>query len=82
MMRTTLTTRSERRLLLHLHLLPTSSWDVVVDALVVIVHGHRQHLLGVGLADDILVQVREDLKHKDGNKNYCKTRSRRNLKAK
>lgn len=34
---------------------------VVVDALVVVVDGHGQHLLGVFLPDDVLVQVFEDL---------------------
>lgn len=33
-----------------------------------IVHGHCQHLLGVRLADDVLVEVRKDLKQRDGKK--------------
>lgn len=59
------TSRCEGRLLLHFHLLPTSGWDVVVDALVVVVHRHCQHLLGVRLADDVLVEVSVDLKQRD-----------------
>lgn len=59
------TSRCEGRLLLHFHLLPTSGWDVVVDALVVVVHRHCQHLLGVRLADDVLVEVSVDLRQRD-----------------
>jgi len=33
----------------------------VVDSLVVVVHGHRQHLLGVVLSNHMLVQVGADL---------------------
>lgn len=74
-----LTSRCEGRLLLHFHLLPTSGWDVVVDALVVVVHRHCQHLLGVRLADDVLVEVSIDLKQRDENKQnkYCTLLARR-----
>lgn len=61
-----LTARCERWLLLRLHLLPTAGWDVVVDALVVVVHGDGEHLLGVRLANDVLVEVSVYLKQGDG----------------
>lgn len=56
-----LTPGSEGVLFLHLHLLPAARRDVVVDPLVVVVHSHRQHLLGIRLANYILIQVGIDL---------------------
>ena len=42
-------------------LLVPPSGKVVVNPLVVVIHGDRQHLLGSLLADDVLVQVGVDL---------------------
>lgn len=41
----------------------SSGWrDVVVDSFVVIVDRHRQHLLSMGLANNILIQIGIDLR--------------------
>lgn len=36
-------------------------WQIVMDALIMIVDGHRQHLLGKVLANHMLVQIFHDL---------------------
>jgi len=57
-----LTPGCQRSLFLHLHRLPAAGRDVVVDALVVVVHRHGQNLLRIGLAHDILVEVSINLR--------------------
>lgn len=52
---------SEGVLLLHLHLLTGSCWDVVVDSLVMVIHSYCQHFLGIGLANNVLIEVGIDL---------------------
>lgn len=52
---------SERVLLLHFHLLTGSCWDVVVDSLVMVIHSYCQDFLGIGLANNILIEVGIDL---------------------
>ena len=51
----------EGGLLLHLHLLPASGGDIVVDPLVMVIHSYCQDLLGIGLANNILIEVGIDL---------------------
>ncbi len=37
--------------------LPLVDWDVVIDSLVMVVHGYRQRLLGDILTYDVLIEV-------------------------
>ncbi len=56
------TSRSEGGLFLHLHLLlPGACRHVVVDAFIMIVHGHRQNLLSMILTHNILIKISIDL---------------------
>ena len=68
-------------LLLDLGRLAAPGWDVVVDAFVVVVHSHRQHLLSVGLAHHVFVQVGINLRGRQCDKTFLLTSAIFNLRG-
>lgn len=59
-----LTSWCQGSLLFNFSLLSQSSWDIVVNSLVMIIHSNRKHLFGERLANNILVEVVIDLEEK------------------